>query len=480
MAGITEQGITIKRLGEVIADMKADAQPIFQDLVPPNDIVDTSDSTTLGRLISLQSPAIADLWEALQQVYLAFDPNSATGIALDNLVAIGGITRFPDSFTTADVILGGNSGITIAAGSVARSSTTAQLYSITGDVLLTPERCHGVGIGITNIVPNQDYVALYRYTSEGGFLPITYTSSNTPTVSEIVEGIIQEVENNHSAIKAYDVDGWLYLEGMADFQILEFFTSSNMRIEKVLGIGRVIAQESGGFEQLSGTINTIATPIFGWDSVTNPLPAVEGRSREIDSELRNRFRETKFQRATNIIESLYSALYGILGVNSIVIYENDTDFIDQNNLPPHSFHVIVDGGLETEIARAIWLNRPTGILTEGTLSIDILDAYGYVRTIRFSRPEEVQIFVRMALTRFSNYPVTGDDSIKSAVISFVDTLVIGQDLVFSRLYTPINSVSGHQVDSLEVSLDGDTWFSSNIVADLSQRIILPISNISIT
>lgn len=480
MAGLTEHGLTIKRLHEVIADSKAKAHPIFQDLVPPGDIVDTSDSTTIGRLIGLSSPAIADLWEAVQQVYLAFDPNSATGIALDNLVAIGGITRFPESPTTADVIVGGNSGIVVSAGSVVRSSTTSQMYEIVADIHLSPENCHGVGIGITQLSANQDYVVLYRYSSEGDYLPIRYTASSTPTSSEIVEGLIQEIEDNHSGIKGYDVEGKLYVEGEAEFQLLEFATAGNLQIEKVLGVGRVVAQESGGIEQPSGTIDTIATPIFGWDSITNPLPAVVGRARETDAELRNRFRETKFQRATNIIESLYSALYAIVGVNSIAIYENDTDVIDSNGLPPHSFHVIVDGGLESEIASAIWLNRPTGILSVGTTSIDILDSFGYVRTIRFSRPEELVIFVRMSLTRFAAYPPNGDDSIKQAVHNYVDSLVIGQDLVFSRLYTPINTVAGHQVDSLEVSVDGVTWFSSNIVADLTQRIVLPIENISVT
>lgn len=480
MAGLTEHGLTVKRLHEVISDSKARAQVIFQDLVPPGDIVDTSDSTTIGRLIGLKSPAIADLWEAVQQVYLAFDPNSATGVALDNLVAIGGISRFPDSSTVADVIVTGNSGITIPVGSVARSSTTSQLYETTEDILLTPESCHGVGIGITSIVPNQEYTVFYRHTSEGAYLPIRYTTGSTPNTSEIVEGLVQDIEDNHSAIKGYEVEGKLYIEGEAEFQILEFFTSGNMQIEKILAVGRVVAQETGGFEQPADTINTIATPVFGWDAITNPLPAVVGRSRETDSELRNRFRETKFQRATNIIESLYSALYGITGVNSIAIYENDTDLTDENGLPPHSFHVIIDGGLETEVARAIWLNRPTGILSVGSTSIDILDAFGYVRTIRFSRPEEIEIYVRMTLTRFATYPPNGDDSIKQAVSDYVDTLVIGQDLVFSRLYTPINTVTGHQVDSLEVSLDGDNWFSSNIIANLNQRIILPITNISIT
>src|SRR5574338_661055 len=57
--------------------------------------VDVSDNSALGRMIGVVSPAQADLWEAMQQVYNSFNPNVATGIALDNIVALSGITRFP-------------------------------------------------------------------------------------------------------------------------------------------------------------------------------------------------------------------------------------------------------------------------------------------------------------------------------------------------------------------------------------------------
>ena len=49
MAGITEQGFESKRLINVVGDMRADAQPIFQDLVPPGDVVDIWLVSTIGK-----------------------------------------------------------------------------------------------------------------------------------------------------------------------------------------------------------------------------------------------------------------------------------------------------------------------------------------------------------------------------------------------------------------------------------------------
>src|SRR5690625_640884 len=118
MAGITREGITIRRQEEVVRLLKERAVPVFQDLVPPNDSVDVSDDSVIGRMIGLYSLPLADLWEAAQEVYLAFDPNSATGVALDNLVAYAGLTRLPPSATTALVLVWGDEGTTLDRKSV--------------------------------------------------------------------------------------------------------------------------------------------------------------------------------------------------------------------------------------------------------------------------------------------------------------------------------------------------------------------------
>lgn len=478
MAGLTPEGLTIKRLHEVISESKSRAQSIFQDLVPPGDIVDTSDSTTLGRLIGLKSPAIADLWEAVQQVLNAFDPNSATGIALDNLVAIGGVTRRQESPTTADVYLYGNNGITIPFGSIVRSNTTSVNYTIPQSVTIDRESCHGVGISITP-TPMSKYSVFYTRAGNTVYNEISVTAGLFPTVQGLFEDFQNEIEANHPTLTSYVENGHLYIVNNIQLQLLSFYSSLNVNIEKAIAIGRVIADEAGEIEQPPFTINVIATPVLGWDRVSNPLQALTGTTRETDSELRNRFRETKFQRATNIIESLYSALYSVDGVDTIIIYENDTDDLDERGVLPHSFWVIVDGGVDTEVAKAIWLNRPTGIRSQGSETVSIIDSFGYTRDIRFSRPEYAPIYIRMDITTDSTFPSDGVEQIKSNLMAHIGSLEINEDVIYSRLYTPINKVVGHQVESLEISTDGENWQTSNIVIGIDEKASLVEDNISI-
>ena len=51
---------------------------------------------------------------------------------------------------------------------------------------------------------------------------------------------------------------------------------------------------------------------------------------------------------------------------------------------------------------------------------------------------------------------------------YIDSLKIGEDVVYSRLYTPINSVSGFQVDSLKIGTSPSPTGTSNIVIDFDE------------
>lgn len=478
--GITDKGFKVKRLEEILASKKGRAVEIFTDLLPPGDIVDTSDSSILGRLIALDSAIDAELWELAQMVYLAFDPNSATGVALDNLVSIGGVSRIPESRTVADVYLYGDVNTEIPFGSEVRSPTTSAAFSLTNTVILDREVCHGVGVVLASLQPTTKYSISYALAGGTAFTEVAITTGLTPTAEGVYEDLQNEIANNHHGLISYVLDGVLYIESAIDLQLMSFYSSINLNITKAVGLGRVEAVDAGSVAQTANTITNISTPVLGWDRVTNPTPASTGSDRETDSQLRNRFRETKFQRATNIIEALYSALFSVAGVTSITIYENDTDVIDELGVLPHSFWVIVDGGLDSDIARAIWLNRPTGIRSQGNTHISIIDSFGYVRDIHFSRPEFIPLYIRMTLSTTQDFPPDGQAQIKANLMEHIRSLVISQDVVFSRLYTPINKVPGHQVDSLEISTDGVEWQSTNIEVGLDQKVSLVESNIFIS
>ena len=167
------------------------------------------------------------------------------------------------------------------------------------------------------------------------------------------------------------------------------------------------------------------------------------------------------------------------GVVNAVVWENDTDEMDEAGLLPHSIQAIVYGGTDTNVAAAIHARKAAGIQTCGTSSAQLLDASGKLRTIRFSRPTAVPIHVRISsLVTDAAYP--GDGALKAAVVDYIGSegaslaasgLSIGQTLYYNRLMCPINETQGVVDYILEVSTDGAAWQKANIVLTALQKAV---------
>lgn len=477
MAGLTDQGFVPKTYEELLTEMRARAVTLFQDLLTePGDIVDTSASTILGRLINLDIAGDSDLWQVAQQVYSAFDPNSATGIALDNLVAYGGLIRGEQTFSTAQALFTGDVGILIDAGLTVRGTTTGEDFTVRASVTINATGASGIGVQATTVADSTLYTITYAGATTTN--TISYTSGIGATQASIQAGIKAVVDASHPTLTATITNNILYIDRVSVFDTANFTSSANIGIVKARKVGSLTAVNAGPVEGEANTITSIQTPKTGWDAVTNPTAVVPGEDVETDEELRERFRQSKYIRATNILEALYSDLISLANVIEVQIYENDTDVVDSNGVPAHSFLPIILGGDPLEIAESIWENKPLGIRSYGNTTQTIYDSQGFPHEIGFERPNPVDIYIRMDLTTDANYPQNGDDLIKSNLTS--TDFGIGDDVIYSRLYTPINSVAGHQVNSLEVSLDGMTWNTNNIVVPFNGIANLETANITIT
>lgn len=476
MAGLTNEGFVIKRLNDVVTDLRAKAVELFQDMTVPGDQVDVSDSALLGRLINTISPSLAELWEAAQQDYAAFDPNSATGIALDNLVAIGGLIRQDQTLSSAQVVLSGDIGVEIPISATVGSSVNTTQWNLVEPVIITASQASGASFTPLIIADSTLYTITYAGATTTN--TINYTSGTGATATSIVEGIATIVTASHPTLVATINGSLLTLSRVDPFSLVSFTSSANLGITKAQKIGEVRSSVAGAVEAETNSLTSIITPRLGWDSVYNPFPATTGRSVETDEELRLRFRETKFERASSTVDSIYSAIRNLNNIEEVVVYENDTDVTDANGIPSHSFMPIVLGGSDEDIAQAIWDNKPIGIRSFGTTNTIIYDSQGFAHNIAFKRPTPVSIYITMTLVKDQNYPGSGNDDIRSALIQFFeDNFGIGDDVIYSRLYTPINSVPGHYVSNLRIGTSPTPTGTSNISIAYDQ--IATISSVNI-
>lgn len=477
--GVLNTGFVVKRLNEILNSDRARAVTLFQDLVLPGDVVDTSDSSILGRLIGILSPAEADVWEAAQQVYDAFNPNSATGVALDNLVFLGGLTREEPTYSTAQAIFTGDVSTFIPANQTVRPTTSSNDFQNPISITLRPSYAVGVGVRANSVTNNTLYSL--SYSSSVNTNTVSYTSDSTATAIEILNGLSSAISSSHPLLTASIVNNTLYINSTDQVTSYSWTSSASLGIVKASVISSLQALETGPINQEANTITQIQTPVLGWDSVTNPFAAAVGSYEETDSELRERFRVSKYIRASNILESLYSALISLENVREVKIYENDTDVVDASGVPAHSFMPIVLGGLDTEVASIIWQNKPMGIRSFGNTSVVIMDSQGFSHSIGIERPAPIPIYIRINLTTNSSYPQDGDSIIKSNLIQyFSENFGIGDTVVYSRLYTPINNVPGHQINSLTIGTSPNPTGTSNVSIPFNKISSLSSANILIT
>ncbi|EDV4881846.1 TPA: baseplate J/gp47 family protein [Salmonella enterica subsp. enterica serovar Welikade] len=248
-----------------------------------------------------------------------------------------------------------------------------------------------------------------------------------------------------------------------------------------------ICSNSGAVAALAGTITTINTPTRGWTSVTNPAAAAVGAPAETDAELRIRQGQSVAIPSITPFEGVDGAIANIAGVTRHKLYENDTGKTDGNGLPPHSISAIVDGGDVAEIAQTIRGNKGQGVRTWGKTSVTVPDKYGNPHIISFSRPTDVPVYGKITLTVFAGYTSQIGVQIQQAVADYINRLMIGDQVLLSRIYSPANLgvVSGgnaryYDIQKLLIGKSPEAVAAANINISYDESASCKPENIIIT
>lgn len=218
-----------------------------------------------------------------------------------------------------------------------------------------------------------------------------------------------------------------------------------------------------------GTIKNISNPKLGIRSVMNEKAFEGGRNTETPAEFRERYYlSVDFAGGVNIdaiIAEIYESVEAVIAVTG---EENDTDFERKTGLPPHSFEIVAYGGLDEEIAKAIYRRKSAGIQTWGNTLVPVLRADGGIHDVRFSRPDPVGVWIKVFnLVTDSKFPLDGIERIKANIIQHIGVkapggLNIGQDVICVAVPTVVLQVPGVVDFDLQISRDGEHFSWNNI------------------
>lgn len=252
----------------------------------------------------------------------------------------------------------------------------------------------------------------------------------------------------------------------------------------------------------TGTLTRIIDNVGGWVGVTNLTPATVGTDIENDSTLRVKRATAVGRPGNNQIDSMLGELFAVDGVRRVKVYENDTNSAavtvdNPHGLPAHSIAPVIDGGLDTDVAMAIYIKKNPGVslYQAGTPVSETVVSPVYPtnsKLIKFSRPIYVDMVITITLKNDGTLPSDVELQIQNAFMEFaagglvpaqygfkVQGFDIGEDVPYSTLFTPINQVIGQFGNSYVQTMTVNGTMTNTVIA-YNKLSRWTTSNISVT
>ena len=237
------------------------------------------------------------------------------------------------------------------------------------------------------------------------------------------------------------------------------------------------------------TIIAIQTPIYGWSGVTNTGIVSVGSKPDTDAQLHIKQSRATSNTSYRQVDAIYAGLINTPGVTFARVYVNKTNTVDARGIAAKTIAPVVVGGTNEDIAKVLSYKAGTLDNFQGNTDVTIAGKLGDEQVISFTRPNEVNIYVNMAIsfTDTSLWPENGEELIKKAIVEYAEYnqegtagFAPGDDVILSRLYTPINSVLGFKVNSLKIGKTQDAISVNDIAIDWNQLAKFDTNNITIT
>lgn len=426
--GLTAAGLKRAR----IEDVKAQLETAIRDPDAFGPRTNVAPDSVFGQIIGIVAKVVADLWEAIEDVYLAAYRSTAEGVSLDKAVETIGVRRNDPTRTSVPGVLYGAEGAAIS--DLIASTETGDRFDLIGTAPIARSALLVADVEVIAALPSTTYAALLN-----GVL-YSVTSDADPTTTEIATALAAALGADSSVIAstAGAVVTLQAADGRTPFGIGP--QGNALPLTRLGAPGMFDAQEVGAIPCPTGALTDIETPKPGLDSIANLVDGAVGRALEEDEELRARAGRSVRVTGSATVAAMQARLrQEVDSVVTAIVYENRYWEIDASGRPPKSFEAIVDGGDDQEVAEKIWSIKPAGIEPFGNTNRVVIDSNGDPQIVGFSRPEDVFIWVDIAITQYleEQMPATAAEGITAAAVAFGSAQPIGKDALPLRLVGPI-------------------------------------------
>jgi len=430
--GVTDRGFIAKPFSVLLEEERA----LFRNSFGVD--IDLDDGTPEGAYVANQAIKKAQLWEMAEGIWLAGDPESASGVYLDRLVWMVDVERTAAAPTTVYACLWGDEGTAVMKGHLARMSGGIQ-FALSATVTIGRDGLLGFRFAINEVQEGS-----YSLSIDGTVITITaYADDTAETIQEnLFSGIETAFPQVYTATN--EGEGGMTIRSIGGITPFHLFCDDpKIEILSLGALGVYSAVANGPTFVAAGKLNEIVSNVSGLVSIINYAEGITGRNAESDAELRIAKNNRQKQASGNEV-SIENAVKNVSGVQYAKIYSNRLDE-EADGRPPKSYEVVVQGGLDQEIAQAIYDTGPAGVQAFGSTVVAITDPEGFSKDIGFTRPETLFIWIKILFQKNSEdeFPVNGIEQIKEGIVSYMeDNQGVGVDFVYQKLNIPIYKISG--------------------------------------
>ncbi|OLD04400.1 MAG: hypothetical protein AUJ07_03985 [Crenarchaeota archaeon 13_1_40CM_3_53_5] len=423
----------------------------------PSGITDVNPGSVVRTIVEAVAREINFLYEELDQVYNAGFVDTANGKSLEMVVSLLGIERTPPQNATGNVFFG-------------RASQ--------------PEE-----INVDNEVHLFDGNLSYELKTQpvSRLLAVKGTVSAEP--NEFKEGSDFSLEENSirwlPTGKLPDKNSSFTVSYIAHQRILVpsgvTITTSSRDPKRVRGFmtteDRVLRKQRDGRWEVevpiravhpgrqgnvpAGAIQVMPKPPLGLEYVINNQDISTGTDAETDEQLRARAKKALEAAGKATLVSIESAIRRIEGVKSILIQDRPDNVAGV-------IRVVVDGGEDKEVQRAIDDTRSAGIFVE------------------FARPKKASIDIKVTgIVPPGTNRASAQAGVEDRIRSYLSKQEIGEDIVYRRLMAKVlegNEIYDVEELSIIVSREGEpaaTVVGENVLMSRDERSQVRNVNVSV-
>lgn len=503
-----ELGFISKGYNEVRSELARNAQEVFGDLTG-NSQLRVDDSSVLGRIFGMVSLPIVQNAEIIPLILQSLDINQAEGQQLDNLLwNIHRIKRNGVGQASGMLILYGKIGTTVSRSSEVGNFITGDSYLTDETVKFSNVSTNGVDIEINSI----EGIFTLSYTVDGRLSNspniVVQKGSGDTSTQQIAYRFVDAINSQSSYLTASrNNDNSIKVVITDPSRVGTFIITGNAQIVCSYMPVYVTSNTYSSKESLANQVNVIRSATLGWFSATNPIRILASTPIENDEDYRYRAKLNLHGNPVGKYNAILFALKSVRGVTyenvqevrannfkafdaiqqsmGLSITAEGSDYVSDSFEASDAIQksvglsITVQGGDENEIAVAIFNSVSDGIATTGTILKEVKDINGFGHEVRFSRPQPQTLQITMSLVTYADFPSNGNSLIKQSIVEWFNSLNVGEDIHYSRLYEPINNVRGFAVRNLKFGYKDCTLGAEDITINHNEIATISAEDISI-